>query len=60
MDGLKNSVMEHAKRIEATVLALIEISETGDVSEVEFSNLKTSKMLDLDAVIERQLVKTRR
>ncbi|MDP6452464.1 MAG: response regulator [SAR202 cluster bacterium] len=60
VDGLKDSVLEHTKRIEATVLALIEISETGDVSEVEFANLKTSKMLDLDAVIERQLAKTRR
>ena len=60
VDSLKNSVLDHTKHIEATVLALIEISETGDVSEVGFSNMNASKMLDLDAVIKRQMIKTHR
>lgn len=60
VDQLKNSILQHTQRIEATVLALIEISETGDVSEVAFANLETGKMLDLDAVIERHMVAPRR
>jgi DNA-binding NarL/FixJ family response regulator len=57
VESLKNSVLQQTQRIEATVLALIEISETGDVSEVEFANMEASKMLDLDAVIERHMVR---
>jgi hypothetical protein len=60
VESLKNSVLQQTQRIEATVLALIEISETGDVSEVEFANMEASKMLDLDAVIERHMVKAQR
>lgn len=60
VNGLKQSALQHTQRIEATVLALIKISETGNVSEVEFGNLEASKMLDLDAIIERHMVTTRR